>query len=137
MQDVKITGVQETIKAFGAASVEDARRIDEGLLACAHVVLRKALKYVPKDTHALEKTGQVQVEGRGFGARASVVFGGEDAPYALWVHEILDHYHEPPTCAKFLERAARETRGTQTSILRRKIVGRTDAIVDGEVEPFE
>lgn len=100
-------------------------KIDDALRKCAEVILRKALKYTPVDTKALYNSGHVEGEGKGFGARYRVVFGGPDAPYAIYVHERLDQHHEPPTCAKFLERGARETQGTCSSILKRTLVSGT------------
>lgn len=127
--------------AIGKATVEDARKIDDGLERCAGVVLRKALKYVPVDTRDLYNSGRVEGNGKpGFGARWYVMFGGvwgfvRDGwvHYALYVHEDLSVSHAPPTCAKFLERAAREVRGTCTSILRRVFKNETVLTKDGEV----
>jgi hypothetical protein len=59
---------------------------------------------VPVDTGALRSSGYVTtpyIVGKDVGV--AIVYGGAAAPYALWVHEILENYHEPPTKAKFLE----------------------------------
>lgn len=118
-----VEGLQTVLKTLGTAQKETNLKIDEGLEKCAHVILKKALYYCPIEFGPLRESGHVETKGKGKGARSRVVF---DAPYAVYVHEILTAYHEPPTCAKFLERAVRETRGTCKSIMKRELeVGRT------------
>lgn len=59
---------------------------------------------VPVDTGALRSSGYVtQPFIVGNEVAIAIVYGQAAAPYALWVHEILEHHHEPPTKAKFLE----------------------------------
>ena len=41
-------------------------------------------------------------------ANYSLGYGGPDAPYAAYVHEILEYNHKPPTQAKFLEQPYEE-----------------------------
>jgi hypothetical protein len=129
----EVTNVGQVIRAFEKTREGHAVNMQSGLFLCAQVVLRKALKLCPIDTGALRDTGTAHVTGRGFGARAVVEFGGPDAPYALYVHENLDAYHEPPTQAKFLEAAARLTRGTCASIMQRRMGGETVLVRDDEV----
>lgn len=114
-----ITGIDAAIKAVGKKLDRDMKyTINEGLKKCAEVILKKALKYVPVDTGALKASGRVEVEGQAKGSVARVVFGGtRETFYALYVHENLEAKHEAPTCAKFLERACRETAGTCASIV--------------------
>jgi hypothetical protein len=73
------------------------------------LVLAKSQVYVPRDTGALAATGQVTgpIE-VGDTSTVAVSYGGSDAPYAEVVHERLDTRHEPPTQAKYLERAVQE-----------------------------
>lgn len=129
-----VTGVEAIVRAIGKATSETAIKIDEGLQKCGAVILKKALYYCPVDTEALRKSGRVEVTGKGFGAKVSIVFGGDTAPYSLYVHENLEANHAAPTCAKFLERAVRETRGTCTSIIKRTLAGSFTAHVDGASE---
>jgi hypothetical protein len=128
----EITGVEETIRAIGKARSEDAIRISDGLQKCGDVILRKALMYCPKDTGKMAETGKVEVSGSGFGAKVDVVFGGSGAPYTLYVHEDLEAQHKPPTCAQWLTRATRETRGTCSSIMRRTLTGSSTKLVNGQ-----
>ena len=129
-----ITGVRVVIRAIEKKREETKQQMAPAMKACADVVLRKALKYCPKDTGALRKSGVASVSGTGWASRAVVAFGGETAHYAIYVHEDLSKYHEPPTQAKFLERAYRETKGVQTNILKRATTGKMQAIVNDEVE---
>lgn len=117
------TNVQQVIRIRESRRQKYALTVAEGLEKKAHVVLRKANYYVPKKTLALMNSGHVEVEGKGFGARARVVYGDQIAYYALYVHENMNAAHAPPTCAKFLERAERETRGARANISK----GRSEA----------
>lgn len=56
--------------------------------------------YCPVDTGILKKSGHIE---RGTDGAWRVVY---DAPYAMWVHEIIYFSHMAPTRAKFLEYAA-------------------------------
>jgi hypothetical protein len=111
-------GLEACIKAIGKAKADVGKTIAESLEKCGQVVLKKAKYYVPKDTRALELSGQVVVTGKGLGTKVLVTFGTD---YAVPVHERLDLKHAEPTCAKYLERAVRETRGTCASIVRRDL----------------
>lgn len=122
MTTLKITGVEQTLKAMGRASVEDAVRVDDGLKSCAGVVLRKSLTLAPIDTGDLRASGRVAGNGkRGLGAEYTVSYGGPLAPHAFVVHEDLNTPHDPPTGAKYLTNAVRLTRGTCASIIRRRL----------------
>jgi hypothetical protein len=64
-------------------------------------ILVPANKICPKDTGALRRSGYVGVLRKGkWNIDASV---GYTMEYAIYVHEILDAYHAPPTRAKWLE----------------------------------
>jgi hypothetical protein len=74
------------------------------LYAHAAKVFERSQYEVPVDTGALRSSGFItQPFVVGNQVAISIVYGQAAAPYALWVHEILDAYHEPPTKAKFLE----------------------------------
>lgn len=133
MAGVKVTGVEMALRAIGKAKTKDAIAVADGLEKCANIILRKSNFYVPVDTEALKKSGRVEKSGSGMGARAEVVYGGEDAPYALYVHENMQAAHAAPTQAKFLERATRETRGAWASVLKRELEAGKVKRIDGEV----
>lgn len=126
------TSVAHVMRAFGKAKADTGRTIADGLARAAQTVLAKALVLCPKDTGALRKTGTVVVTGRGFGAKAKVEFGGPEAPYALYVHENPDAYHEPPTTHRFLTKAVIATNGTNHARLRRMLKGELSKYVNGE-----
>lgn len=125
MAEVRVTGVQTAIRAISKARTEAAIRIVDGIDKCCDSALKKARFYVPKDTMALHDSGRKEVTGSGMGAKGRVIFGGPSAPYAIYVHEIQENQHAPPTCAKFLERAVRELRGTMSNIMKREIIAKT------------
>lgn len=128
-----VTGYERVLKAISKARTEDAIKIAEGLKKCAEVVYRKSQQYVPVETGALKKSGRVEVNDKaGMAAEASVVYGSEEAYYALYVHEDMTKNHAPPTCAQFLTRALRETRGTCSNILKREFEGRPVKTIDGD-----
>lgn len=123
---MSIGGVERTLRGIGKARTTDAINIAAGLQKIGNIVLRKALIYVPVEYGDLRSTGAVLVTGKGFGARVTVSFGGISdtgrvVDYAKIVHECDDHEHAGITCAKYLEKAVRESKGTATSLLQRQI----------------
>ena len=119
---IRITGVDRVVKANGKASAEIKKRIDEALVTCAEVLLRKSQELVPVDTEALKKSGRVVAnDKKGLAAAATVEYGGPTAPYAFIVHERLGVYHAPPAQARYLADAVPMVRGTMTSIIRRQV----------------
>lgn len=111
-----VQGVEVVIKALQKMATHDGRLIQICLEKMGAVILKKAQYYVPKDTYALSQSGKVEVWGKGMAAKLAVEF---DTHYALVVHEDTTANHASPTCAKYLERAVRESRGTCTNILKR------------------
>lgn len=121
------TGIESVIRTFGKKFKEDVLAVKDGMHICGQRLLELAQEYVPKDTWALHDTGRYHIEGSGITANAVVEFGGRapghDVPvdYAAIVHNDLTAYHEPPTCALYLEKATREMRGLFASIIGRRI----------------
>lgn len=143
-QPVTLTGVAAHLKVLAVKKAQAKIGVHDGLVRAAHAVLRKAKHYCPVSEEGsggnppgtLRDSGQVtSVKRPGFGSEAQVVFGGLAAPYALWVHEHVWKRHKPPTCAKFLERAYRETRGTVKSIVQREVLVGTRRFIEGEEVP--
>ena len=111
------------LDAYDAAVTQE---IEQAQLDVAYQVYDLSQVYVPVETGALKASGTVQefstqaVLGRKrpaggryaptastFGVQ--VVYGeGPSSEYAVIVHEDLEAFHEPPTQAKFLERAVNE-----------------------------
>jgi hypothetical protein len=144
--NVKITGIDHVVKAIARKKEGVKVKIHTGLVKAAYVILSKARYYCPispagsrdhmgnwQPPGALRASGQVlSVERPGFGSEARVSFGGLAAFYALWVHELTEYAHASPTCAKFLERAVRETRGTAKQMVQRELTGKKQYWIDGE-----
>jgi hypothetical protein len=82
----------------------------QGVRKLANEAFRLSQVMVPVETGALKKSGRV-VSRRvsRWTYRSSVLYGGASEPrfvdYAVYVHEILEHKHAPPTQAKFVETA--------------------------------
>lgn len=112
-----VEGVGRVVRAIGKSKQDDAIRIADGIEKCCQVILKKSNYYCPVATGATRASGEVVVTGRGFGTRGLIHY---NTPYVVFVHENLQATHAAPTCAKFLERATREMRGTCASILRRQ-----------------
>lgn len=115
---ISVTGVQRTLQAQRGMVAKDAKNIAISLSTCAQVLLKASQKLVPVDTGALKASGKVDTTGNGFAAVATVSY---DGPYAIFVHEKLEAYHEPPTQARYLADAVPKVRGTMTNILKRQL----------------
>jgi len=71
----------------------------------ANVIFANSQVLVPVDTGVLRGSGGVSAPQMGTrGYFVDIFYGGPAAPYALYVHEIIGNYHNPPTQAKYLER---------------------------------
>lgn len=83
--------------------------VPEVLLEALRPTMDLSDKYAPKDTHTMVNSRYGGVRKRPGGPRAEVGYNryGE-APYTIFVHEMPQFYHEPPTQYKFLERALDE-----------------------------
>lgn len=67
----------------------------------AHKVLKRSKQLVPVDTGLLKSTGRVHKQViRKYDVIVTISY---DTKYAIYVHEILEAWHAPPTMAKFLE----------------------------------
>jgi hypothetical protein len=70
----------------------------------ANLIFARSQTLVPVDTGVLRGSGGVSAPQRGIdGYFVDIYYGGPAAPYALYVHEIIGNYHNPPTQAKYLE----------------------------------
>jgi hypothetical protein len=79
-----------------------------GLERGGQIILDKARYYCPVETGRLRTHSFVTVEQLDDqSGRVAITF---DMAYAVYVHEDVSATHASPTCAKFLERAVRETK---------------------------
>jgi hypothetical protein len=101
-------GVEQTIRALspgGSASLHLARQAEIALGQTALAVLELSQDYVPVDTGDLKASVSLTHDGSGFEVVYTI---GYHTDYAVFVHEITEYYHRPPTGAKYLSRAVTE-----------------------------
>lgn len=89
----------------------------------ANVIFAKSQILVPVDTGVLRGSGGVSaIQGSGQGMYVDIFYGGPAAPYALYVHEIIGNYHNPPTQAKYLEQPFMESLAQIQNNISRRII---------------
>lgn len=101
---IGMKGVVDTIDAFCKELEEEV--LPEAMKEALEPTLELAKKYTPVKTGTLRDSGYVEVYKRGGQPEAEIGFSryGE-APYAIFVHEMPQFYHDPPTRYKYLETA--------------------------------
>jgi len=103
--DSNITASSKAMaERLGMIAAKAPRALGGALYREAQGVMAQALPLTPILTGALRRSGHVdEPEITGSGAFVTLGFGGDAAPYAVYVHENLTARHTPPTQAKFLE----------------------------------
>lgn len=129
---IAVTGVKETISMMKKIQHSHSQDVEKDLNNAAAVINKKALYYCPIEYGPLRKSVKIEIKSRGFGMTIDISFGGPDAPYALYVHEDLTKYHAPPTTAKFLEMAVKESKPEIEAIMKRKSVSAFSKVINGE-----
>jgi len=119
------------IDTFEEAFLEAAA---DGQLLAAKKVYDLSQIYVPKDTHALQRSGKVIEFGAPVGRGMETVgvmvqYGGDEVTgkYASIVHNDLEAFHEPPTQAMYLQRAVDEVAPRMGTLVGEGIVRATQA----------
>ena len=99
-----IEGADELKKMLEVSGAGAGKLVGQVILEEANVIFGKAMVLTPIDQGPLRGSGGVSAP-QNFpnGIGVDIFFGGPAAPYALYVHEILTNYHNPPTQAKYLE----------------------------------
>jgi len=78
-----------------------AARMEDGIIdvvkramneQAERTMTRSKNDYCPVDTGALRASGQVDTEAQGSVVTSELGYGGESAPYAIYVHEINKNY---------------------------------------------
>ncbi len=96
-------------------------KIEQGAIiataAAAEYILKKALFYCPVETGLLKESGRIEQHGHFPFVVADVVFGSEQAFYAVYVHEVSAQ-HQAPTQWKFLEQATKDSTDYITRLIR-------------------
>jgi hypothetical protein len=100
----ELEGAQELRNMLEFSGKDAGRVVGQVILEEANMIFAKAMVLTPIDTGALRGSGGVSAPiNTPQGIAVDIFFGGPAAPYAIYVHEILGNYHNPPTQAKFLE----------------------------------
>jgi len=79
--------------------------VERALFEEATMIFNKSQELCPVDTNRLRLSGKVTVDKTSEGFEAAITYSTD---YAIYVHEDMTKYHNPPTQAKFLEQPARE-----------------------------
>lgn len=100
----ELEGAQELRNMLELSGKDAGRIVGQVILEEANMIFAKAMVLTPIDTGVLRGSGGVSAPmNLGLGIAVDIFFGGPAAPYAMYVHEILGNYHNPPTQAKYLE----------------------------------
>lgn len=122
-----IQGDKELFNALENAKKNTPQALAQAIWEEANVIFAKSQILVPVDTGVLRGSGGVSAPQMGNeGYYVDIFYGGPAAPYALYVHEIIGNYHNPPTQAKYLEQPLMEAQST----LQRNIKDRILDIVE-------
>lgn len=119
----EIEGAQELRNMLEVSGKDAGRVVAQVINEEANTIFGKALVLTPVDTGALRGSGGVSAPmqtQQGIGV--DIFFGGPAAPYAMYVHEIIGNYHNPPTQAKYLEQPFMERLPEIQANLARRII---------------
>ena len=120
-------GDKELVNALKAGKENTPRAIAQAIYEEANIIFAKSQILVPVDTGILRGSGGVSAPQMGAqGYFVDIFYGGPAAPYALFVHEIIGNYHNPPTQAKYLEQPVMEAMAT----IQENIKGRIMDIIE-------
>lgn len=120
-------GDKELANALQAGKEQTPRAIAQAIYEEANVIFARSQVLVPVDTGVLRGSGGVSSPQQGDkGYFVDIYYGGPAAPYALYVHEIIGNYHNPPTQAKYLEQPVMEA----MSSIQENIKGRIIDIIE-------
>lgn len=119
----EIEGAQELRNMLEVSGKDAGRVVAQVINEEANTIFGKALVLTPVDTGALRGSGGVSAPMQTpEGIAVDIFFGGPAASYAMYVHEILSNYHNPPTQAKYLEQPFMERLPEIQANLARRII---------------
>lgn len=103
--------------------------LPEVLIQALEPTKTKAEYYCPKKTGALVNSSFLRIAGTGSKPRVELGFAqGGNPSYAMYVHEMVEYHHEPPTRSKFLTVAVLEdTNNIQARITQQLAFGDVSA----------
>ena len=118
-----LNGDEQLVKALKSGKEKSPQAIAQAIWEEANIIFAKSQILVPVDTGVLRGSGGVSAPQLGSqGYFVDIFYGGPAAPYALYVHEIIGNYHNPPTQAKYLEQPLMEAMDGLQSRLKGRIV---------------
>jgi hypothetical protein len=118
-----LTGDEELVNALKAGKEHTPQAIAQAIWEEANMIFAKSQILVPVDTGVLRGSGGVSAPQMGTqGYFVDIFYGGPAAPYALFVHEIIGNYHNPPTQAKYLEQPVMEAMPSIQQNIRGRII---------------
>lgn len=118
-----LTGDVELQAVLRAAQLDAPKAVAQAIWEEANLIFAKSQILVPVDTGALRGSGGVSApQGTGKLTYVDIFYGGPAASYALYVHEIIGNYHNPPTQAKYLEQPFMESLAQIQNNIARRIV---------------
>lgn len=119
----EIEGAQELRNMLEVSGKDAGRVVAQVINEEANTIFGKALVLTPVDTGALRGSGGVSAPMQTpEGIAVDIFFGGPAASYAMYVHEIIGNYHNPPTQAKYLEQPFMERLPEIQANLARRII---------------
>lgn len=119
----EIEGAQELRNMLEVSGKDAGRVVAQVINEEANTIFGKALVLTPVDTGALRGSGGVSAPmNTPEGIAVDIFFGGPAASYAMYVHEIIGNYHNPPTQAKYLEQPFMERLPEIQANLARRII---------------
>lgn len=122
---MKLGGVEALVRRVEEVGRDRLGKLREGMEQAAQIIFDKSQEYVPVDTGVLKATGKiVETSSSSTHFQFSVSYGRAVAPYAVFVHEMVQIPHDPPTRSKYLEAAVKETREQCSRAVRLAMKGR-------------
>jgi hypothetical protein len=116
-------GDEELVNALKAGKENTPKAIAQAIWEEANIIFAKSQILVPVDTGVLRGSGGVSAPQMGSqGYFVDIFYGGPAASYALYVHEIIGNYHNPPTQAKYLEQPVMEAMSTIQENIKGRII---------------
>lgn len=120
---IVLEGMEELQKALKEGKEQSPRAIAQAIWEEANLIFAKSQVLVPVDTGVLRGSGGVSAPQQGpQGFYVDIFYGGPAAPYALYVHEIIENYHKPPTQAKYLEQPLMEAQAELQNRIKDRII---------------
>lgn len=99
-----VIGAEELARALARVPGQTEQVLSKALYEEGQMAFAESQKLTPVDTGVLKGSGILHTPNiQKDKISVALTYGGPAAPYALFVHEILNSYHAAPTQAKYLE----------------------------------